>query len=67
MISDDAAFFKTKVDVIYHQELTATIKRFQVFQTNVKDILKALLLENERLIDEVNRLNLLLENKRDDQ
>lgn len=66
MLSHDAEVFKQKAEILYNEELKTALQRFQVFQKDMKDIMIALLLENEKLANEVNRLKLLLGNSQND-
>ncbi|MFM6397997.1 hypothetical protein [Planktothrix sp.] len=61
MLSNNAQILKEKVEIIYHQELSGATMRFNKFQEDINDILTALLIENEKLTNEVNRLNSLLD------
>lgn len=55
MLSNNAQILKEKVEIIYHQELSGATMRFNKFQEDINDILTALLIENEKLTNEVNR------------
>ena len=67
MLSEDAQKFKEQAEILYSKELIATAQRFQVFQQDARQLLTAMLLENEILLGEVERLKFLIENKSDAQ